>query len=308
MSRTIAITGATGFIGGALVHAMCDLGWNVRALTRARTSAAQALAERGVTLVTGDLGDHSALRNLCEGADAVIHCAAEMGKGDRSKSERVNVDGTSAVLQAAEDAGTGLFVYISSISVYRGTPSATRVFTEDIEPYAHPGLNNYSRTKLAGEKVVQAFCNDHSLDFVILRPTNVYGPGCRPWGRDVQRFVRRFHLSFGNVVFNFVHIDDLVQSILASVQRPGARNHVFNVGSQPLALRAFYEHVARQSGTKVLRIPGPIDAAIRHGVDRYAKLRGQVRSTGYSVPSLYPHDKAARLLNYTPQHTVDSRA
>ncbi len=303
-ARTFAITGATGFIGSALALACLANGDRVRALVRSESSAAQALREAGAQVVAGDLAQTQALNELCEGADIVIHCAAEMGKGDAEKSDEVNVVGTRNLLESADRSGVEMLVFVSSISVYRGTDSTTQVFTENNAPTLHPGLNNYSRSKLQGEHLVHGFCSDKDLDYIIVRPTNVYGGRCRPWGTRVEAFVKRFHVSFGNVPFDFIHIDDLVEGMLAACASKAARNQAFNLGAEMVPLREFYEAIAREHGVAVMRVPGPIDAAIRHGVDLYARLRGQVRSTGYSVHSYYPHDKSAEMFGFSPRRSV----
>lgn len=316
---TVAITGATGFIGSALARACLARGDAVRILVRSASAggaAAEALAGAGAHVVVGDLDAPAALTELCDGAEVVLHCAAFMGKRDPELSERVNVEGTRHLLQAAAEQGTRRFVYISSISVYRGTPSESRIFDESIEPYLHPDLNHYSRTKLLGEHLVARFCAERAasrpgagasgpgLAYTIIRPTNVYGPGCRPWGTSVEQLTGRYHVCFGQVTFDFVHIDDLVDGILALAAHEGARNTAFNLGAEPVELWAFHRHVARRIGAWTIRVPRPIDALVRHGIDGYARLRGEVRSTGYTQRFVYPHDKATRVCGYRPRRSV----
>lgn len=300
----VAITGATGFIGKAFALACLAEGNEVTALVRSDDGNAAELRDAGARIVFGDLARSEALDDLCEGARVVVHCAAYMAKKDAQKSHEVNVVGTKNLLASAAKKNNTLFLYISSISVYRGTESSTRVFTEENAPYLHPGLNNYSRTKLEGEYEVKGFCADHDLDYLIVRPTNVYGQGCKPWGSDVASFVKRFHLSFGNVPFNFVHLDDLVQGLLRACATDAAHNQEFNIGAEMIPLREFYETVAEEHGVSVVRTPKLIDAAIRHGVDMYARLRREVRSTGYSVQSHYPHTKSTELFGYQPSHWI----
>lgn len=303
-TRRVAITGATGFIGSALALACLEKGDEVTALVRTESDTSQMLEKAGARIVIGDLSKRDALETFCSDAQVVLHCAAIMAKGDAAKSDEVNIAGTKTLMESADKEKVELFVYVSSISVYRGTESATRVFTEDNEPYLHPGLNNYSRSKLEGEHVVTEFCKSSEMNYQIVRPTNVYGQGCKPWGSDVESFVKKFHLSFGNVAFNFVHIDDLVQGMLEASSSKESHNQAFNLGAEMIPLREFYESVAKEHGVSVVRIPGPIDAAIRHGVDFYARVRKEVRSTGYSVHSHYPHDKSTELFGYTPTHFV----
>lgn len=316
----IAITGATGFIGGALARACLDGGLAIRCLVRRRGPEAVALEEAGAALVEGDLSDPAALAALCGGAEgggaegggaeggaaarAVVHLAADMRKDDLERSREINVRGTERLLRAAEDAGVGVFQFVSSISVYRGTPSATRVFTEAIEPVPHPGLNAYSISKLEAEHAVARFCADSDLDYTILRPTNVRGAGSRPWDGEIEGHVRQYRISFGDVPFDFVHIDDLVDGMRAALDARAARNQTFNLGAEMVPLRVFYEHIADQVGVRVLRTPTPIDAVIRHAIDGVAKLKGQVRSTAYTVQSYYPHTHAAEAFGYAPKRLI----
>ena len=300
----VAITGATGFIGGAMADLLLQGGTPVAILARSASERTQALESKGARVVIGDLDTGEALTELCRDAHGVVHCAAEMSKGDLAKSTRVNVGGTRSLLEASAAEGVARFLYVSSISVYRGTPSATRVFTEQTAPVLHPGLNVYSRTKLEGEHAVEQFCAEHPLSYTTVRPTNVYGPGCRPWGTSVAESVKRFHLAFGNLPFDFVHIADLVEGMRRALESTDAEDQAFNLGCEMVPLREFYEFIARQHDTRVFRLPGPIDAAVRHGIDAYARLRGQVRSTGYSVVSYYPHTRSTEAFGYAPEHRV----
>jgi nucleoside-diphosphate-sugar epimerase len=234
-----------------------------------------------------------------------------MGKRDPELSERVNVTGTRRLLEASQRGGVGRFVYISSISVYRGTESETRVFSEDVEPQLHPRLNHYSRTKLLGEHLVTEYCGalsdssaERPLSFTTIRPTNVYGPGCRPWGTNVERLTSRYHICFGRVTFNFIHIDDLVRGIIALASHPDAANDAFNLAAEPVELWAFHRYIARRIGAWTVRVPAPIDGLIRHAIDLVAKIRGEVRSTGYTQRFIYPHDKTTRVCGYQPQHLI----
>lgn len=306
MDGPIALTGATGFIGGAIAQHCQKTASPFTALIRDSASA-QQLLKTGAQTVVGDLDNQGALSRLCEDASVLIHCAAFMGKSEGEKSDRVNVEGTRNAVLASQQQNCPLFVYISSISVYRGTDHPARVFTEEIEPVMAPGLNHYSRSKLEGEYVVRELCEQGNQNYLIIRPTNVYGPGCRPWGSDVEKFVKRFHFTFGNIPFNFVHIEDLVQGIFQAIATPSAHNQAYNLGAEMIRLRDFYKYIADTVGTSTFHLPAPIDATIRHGVDLYARLRKQVRSTGYSMPSHYPHEKATQAFGYSPSHWIQAQ-
>lgn len=300
----VAITGANGFIGKALVKAFLAQGVAVNALVRTPASLPHDSFWSDCNVIQGNLSDQSALKQLCSESEVVIHCAAFMGKKDPELSDQVNIEGTRQVILAAQETQAKRFIYVSSISVYRGTHSPNRVFSETLEPYLNPKLNHYSRSKLEGEHLCKTLCQEHGLEYVIVRPTNVYGPGCRPWGSQVENLVSRYHICFGRVVFNFIHIDDLVQGFLLISKHKNAQNQDFNLAAEPVELSLFHKHIANKLGVWTWRLPWLIDAIVRYSIDGLAKLRGEVRSTGYTPKFHYPHEKAKRLLSYEPQHLI----
>ena len=300
----VAITGANGFIGKALVQAYQDQGIAVNALIRKPESLSQDTFWSMVNVVKGDLSDQESLKTLCSNVDLVIHCAAFMGKKDPELSDQVNIEGTRQIIQAAQAAHAKRFIYVSSISVYRGTSSPNRVFTETLEPYLNPKLNHYSRSKLEGELLCKSLCDHHDMEYVIVRPTNVYGPGCRPWGSQVEKLVSRYHICFGRVVFNFIHIDDLVRGFMLIGEHADAQGQAFNLAAEAIELSLFHKHIAHKIGVWTWRLPWVIDTLIRYAIDGLATLRGEIRSTGYTPRFHYPHDKASRVLAYEPQHLI----
>ncbi|MFM9976718.1 MAG: NAD-dependent epimerase/dehydratase family protein [Sphingomonadaceae bacterium] len=143
----VALTGATGFLGG---HVLAQLaGHDVRALAR-RPQAARA----GVTWITGALDDDAALGQLCAGAEAVIHVAGVVN-GDAEAFDAGNRLGTIAMLSAAAASGAHRFIHVSSIAA------------------REPQLSLYGRSKRAAEDAVVA----SPLDWCVVRPPAIYGPG-----------------------------------------------------------------------------------------------------------------------------------
>jgi nucleoside-diphosphate-sugar epimerase len=145
----LAITGATGFVGSAVLAAALAAGHEVRALTR-RPQAAMD----GVTWISGDLADHAALAALCAGVDAVIHVAGLTNTPDPAEFEVANVTGTIAVITAMRAGGAKRLVFVSSLSARK------------------PELSAYGASKARAEQVVEA----SGLDWTIVRPPAVYGP------------------------------------------------------------------------------------------------------------------------------------
>ncbi|WP_374943289.1 NAD-dependent epimerase/dehydratase family protein [Sphingomonas sp.] len=188
----LAVTGGTGFVGARLIDRAVAAGHSVRALTRRPQPP-----RTGVTWIEGTLADPGV---LASGADATVHVAGVVNT-DRAGFIAGNVEGTRAVLTAAKAAGVHRFVHVSSLSA------------------REPQLSNYGWSKRKGERLVEA----SALDWTIVRPTGVYGPGDTEL-RDMFRMAR-YGLALlpprGRV--SLIEVDDLAALLLALAERGGAR-------------------------------------------------------------------------------------
>lgn len=187
----VAITGATGFVGGATVKALLAAGHQVRALTR-RVQQAQS----GVTWVEGGLSDTDALAELCAGADAVLHIAGVVNAPDKAGFDAANVTGTANMLAAAKGAAVQRFVHVSSLSA------------------REPALSIYGNSKAEGEALVR----QSGLGWTVIRPPGVYGPGDTEM-LDSYRVAARTGLApmppKGRI--SLIHVDDLAALLCAVV-------------------------------------------------------------------------------------------
>ena len=183
----LAITGATGFVGSAVLDEALAQGHQVRALAR-REQADRA----GVSGVRGDLGDTAALARLCDGADAVVHVAGLTNTPDPAQFETANVTGTANVLSAMTAAGVRRLVFVSSLSARM------------------PELSAYGASKAKAEALVEA----SRLDWTTVRPPGVYGP------RDVDylEMFRTARLGFVPLppggASSIIHADDLARLLV----------------------------------------------------------------------------------------------
>ena len=185
----LALTGATGFVGGHLLEAALAAGHQVRALTR------RAQQEReGVEWVSGDLGDRQALEQLVDGAEAVIHVAGVISATSAAAFELGNVTGTLSMLAAATAGGIHRFVHVSSLAA------------------REPKLSLYGGSKARAEALVHS----SGLDWTIVRPPAVYGPG----DTETLELFRMAKLGLmlmppkGRV--SVIHVDDLARLLLAA--------------------------------------------------------------------------------------------
>ena len=192
---TIAITGATGFVGQAVLEQAAAQGIAIRALVR-KPQRPRA----GVEWIEGDLDDTAALARLVETADAVIHIAGVVNAPDAARFTAGNVAGTLNLVTASMLAGTPRFVQVSSLAA------------------REPQLSAYGASKLKGEKVVMA----SPLDWTVVRPPAVYGPRDREQ-LDLFRFAKAGVVPLpphGKMAV--IHVDDLARLLLALV--PGGED------------------------------------------------------------------------------------
>jgi len=157
MQKPVAVTGATGFVGGHLLDKLLAEGHQVRVLVRDRSKFKRKSDQ--LEIIEGDLDNRSVLTTLISGVGAVIHCAGAIAALDRDGFFKVNQTGAENMARAAADTGIKRFVLVSSLAARQ------------------PQLSSYGASKLAGEKAVAGIIAPDRL--VIVRPPAVYGPGDR---------------------------------------------------------------------------------------------------------------------------------
>lgn len=184
----LAITGATGFVGGHLLDAAAAAGHSVAALARRPQPPREA-----VSWIAGSLDDRAALDRLVAGADAVIHVAGVVNAPDAAGFEAGNVLGTGTVLAAAETAGVARFVHVSSLAA------------------REPRLSHYGASKARSEALVAAA----PLATVIVRPPAIYGPGDRELLEMFRMASRGFVALPPPGRLSLLHAADLARLLIA---------------------------------------------------------------------------------------------
>lgn len=295
----IAVTGATGFIGGALVNALAPTA-RVRALVRRNDAQTERLASHGIELAFGDLTDPATATRLVRGVDVVIHCAAQMGLADRGRSHLVNVIGTERLARAARAARAGRFIYVSSISVLGGTRRPENVLTEDDEPEHTDHLNAYAGSKYLGECRLRDAAGGE-LPWTVIRPTNVYGVGSGPWFRSWVRSIRRIPIAVGDVAIDVVHVNDVVRALCLATAQCHTGNHVLHIGHEMVKLNHYVQEIGHIVGRRVHTLPPRVDRVVRWVVERgYRLVSGRHMSLALTRSVRYPHARAIAVLGYAP--------
>jgi dihydroflavonol-4-reductase len=250
MSRLVAVTGATGFIGRNLTAHLVARGDRVRAIVRADSARA---APRDVEVVRAPL-TIDALGRAFAGADHVVHLAGVVSAVRTETFTAVNIEGTRAAAAAARDAGARL-VHISSLAAAGPAPAGAPRGEDD----APAPMTAYGRSKLAGEQLVQAA---HGLRWTILRPGVVYGPADRAV-LPLFRFAARGLMPLvggRNAAYSCVYVDDLVRTIAAAIDVDADGLVCFVAHPEPVTARQLLDAIRAAVGRPALlvRVPAAI--------------------------------------------------
>lgn len=242
----VLVTGASGFLGGAVARGLLDAGYEVTVLQR----GASGLPCREVR---GDITDELAVADAVSGANAVIHLAAKVAvAGDPEEFARINVAGTRTLIEAARMAGVRRFVQVSSPSVaHAGSPLVGAGAAPANPTTAH---GSYSRTKAESENIALA-ADASGFAVVAVRPHLVWGPGDEQLvGRIVARAQagRLFLIDHGAALIDTTVVDNAVSALIASMERAEDREvhgRAFVVSNgQPRSVCELLTRMARAAG------------------------------------------------------------
>jgi len=297
----VAVTGASGFVGGWVARELTAAGHDVHAFGRRPADRIHARLPnyRQWDITSGPI--------RVPHVDAVVHCAALVGQwGESDRYEVTNVAGTRHVLSAFDSAE--LFVYVSTSSVYG--PGDHRRLSEDA-PIGASTLTAYARTKAEGERLVSA--SAHRA--IILRPHIVYGPGDTTLLPRLVAARRRGTLTVpgnGTNRVSVTHIRNLTHGVERALAVTGARG-TFNIADDDTPtvdalLRTTFERLGLS--TRLVYIPRAIAMAAAVAIEGAARLRGATREpllTRYVVASLADEhtlntSRARESLGYDPRH------
>ena len=242
MSRTIAVTGGTGFIGGMLIHHLVNAGYRVRALTR--DHSAHKLPELpGLEAVSGSLQDSESLRLLLQDASAVVHCAGAVRGVTAADFNAVNVDGVIQLVEAALSLSPRpRFLSLSSL--------AARA----------PQLSHYASSKRQGEQALASMAAD--MEWVALRPPAVYGPGDKEmlplfqWmGRGIAPVLGEAHARV-----SLLYVEDLCAAVLKWLDAGQCESGIYELNDTRAGGYSWDEVIANVSALRarrILRLPMP---------------------------------------------------
>lgn len=308
----VFVTGATGFIGGALARQLRARGDEVACLVRSPEKA-EKLTGLGCEIVAGDLGDEAALRSGMEGRDAFIHVAAMYEVGIPAKQHpamyEANVHGTERAMRAALATKVPKVVHVSTV----GTFGNTHRKVVD-ETYRHPGkefTSYYEETKLESQRIAERLIAEEGLPCTIVQPGGVYGPGDPSQVSDLleQFFAGRLPLlPFPELGVCMTHVEDIAAGILLALDK-GKTGEAYVLSGPVTTMRDAVETVAGLTGRKapkramptgLLKAMAPLGPLVGKLFGQPPNLR-ELISSADGVTFWASHEKASRELGYAPR-------
>jgi nucleoside-diphosphate-sugar epimerase len=259
----VAVTGASGFIGGHLVEHLAARGTEVVAVRRPF--------------------DPITVRDALDGAGAVVHLAGVVSALREQDYIAANVDATCVVAEAARAAGVPMILISSLAAAGPARPRAPR--SEDDPPAP---INAYGRSKLAGERAVALV---DGLRWTTLRPGVVYGPRDRAL-LPLFKLARHGLMPLvgrADAAYTFIHVRDLVRAIAAAVERPAVGDTIFAGHPQAVTTRAILEGIRAAAGGRAAIVAVPM------ALTRVAAMAGDVAGLLRGKPAVINSRRYAEL-------------
>jgi dihydroflavonol-4-reductase len=254
-SESVLVTGASGFIGSAVVRALIDAGYRVRALCEPGRDD-DNLAGLAVERIVGDIRDPATLDRATEGVSTVFHLAAiyRFWASDPELFYDVNVGGTMNVIRAAERAGCSRLVYTSTVATLGVAENGRPASEESVVHFEHL-FGHYKRSKyLAEHEVLRAGAT--GLPVVLVHPTFPVGErdtAPTPTGRTIVEFLNGRIPGYVDTALNVVHVDDVARGHVLAAQR-GAPGRSYILGGENMSLREMLAVLADVCGLPAPRI------------------------------------------------------
>lgn len=274
----VLVTGATGFVGGAVARALVRAGIDVRVLARSE-SELKNLEGLMVEQRVGDLRDPASLRKALTGCQQLYHVAAHyaLWAKDPSIFYDINVTGTRNLLEAAREAGIERTVYCSTIGAI-GLPPHGGLGTEDTPVSLDQMAGHYKRSKYLAEQEVLKLAKA-GLPVVIVNPSAPVGAGDvkpTPTGQIIVDFMKGRMPAYIETGMNIVDVDDVATGHLLAMQK-GRQGERYILGCRNLMLREVFEILSRITGVKApsIKLPRIAILPFAYGNQWLANLTGQ---------------------------------
>ena len=313
--RTL-LTGATGFVGSAVLRSLLKAGHHVRALVRSESDRCN-LTGIECEIVPGDLTEPVSLERAVRGCDALFHVAADyrLWVPDRDRMHRINITGTVDLFRLAAAAGVSRIVYTSSVATLRvdehGVP-ADEQSTAELPDM----IGVYKQSKFLAEREVKDLIMN-GLPIVIVKPTAPFGPGDvkpTPTGRMIVEAASGRMPAYVDTGLNVVHVDDVATGHLLAFER-GNVGESYILGGENRTLQWILKTVAELTGRPAprIRLPHGLVIPIAYLAEGAARVFGG-REPMITVDAVrmarklmyFSSEKAQRELGYAPRPAIEA--
>lgn len=275
---TTLVTGASGFVGSAIVRKLLDAGHDVRVLLRPK-SPGDNLSGLEVAPVIGDLTDPASLKQAVAGCTALFHAAADyrLWAPHPQPMYATNVDGTRNIMRAALDAGVERIVYTSSVATLGLNQDGTPAGEETPSSLDHI-IGHYKRSKFMAEAIVRELVEKEGLPAVIVNPSTPAGPRDikpTPTGKMIFDAARGRMPAYVDTGLNIVHVDDVAAGHLLALER-GRAGRRYILGGENMRLKDILRYITTIAGRNPprIRLPHGMVLPLAWITERIARLTG----------------------------------
>ncbi len=312
---TALVTGATGFVGSAVARSLLASGRTVRVFARPGSDR-RNLDGLDVEVAEGDLTEPDSVRRAVQGAAEVYHVAADyrLWVPEPAMMDRINVEGTEALLQAAAEAGVARFVYTSSVAAL-GVPAKGEIGDEETRIEAEDVVGVYKRSKYRAQKLVERFAAESGFPVIIVNPSTPIGPRDikpTPTGRIIVEAASGRIPAFVDTGLNLVHVEDVAEGHLLAAEN-GRSGESYILGGENWSLADMLREIASMTGRRPPRVSLPHGAVlpVAYLAESWSRLTGKEPFVTRDAVKMskarmfYRSDKAQRELGYRARRAVE---
>lgn len=300
----VLLTGATGFVGTALLNRLVND--NRFYITATARDPSVILGDCVITKTIDDINGLTDWSDALKGVDCVLHVAGRAHVVDDNASDslesfrKVNVAGTLTLARQAAEQGMRRFVFVSSIGVYGNSTSVPFSENSQLAPHAE-----YAQSKLEAELELQKLSQQLGFELVIVRPVLVYGANAPGNFGLFTKLVKKMPLlPFGKCdnTRSFISVDNLADFLLLCAVHPAAANQDFVISDGvDVSMKQFTDAIASGLQTSLIQLPVPVSL-----MRKAARLLGKDKQAGQLLDNLQVDcSKAKQLLGWQPHETMD---
>jgi dihydroflavonol-4-reductase len=245
----VLVTGATGFVGSHIAQLLAAQGADLRLLVRASSKTGN-IADLKAERIVGDLRDPDSLKKAVQGCEFVFHVAADyrLWVRDPEQMYRSNVEGTRAIIRAAQESGVKRVIYTSSVATI-GFTATGRVADEDSPVSLRDMVGHYKRSKFMAEQIALE-AGRQGGNVVVVNPTTPVGPQDikpTPTGRIIVDFLKRKFPAYVDTGLNLVDVTEVARGHLLAMEKavPGKR---YILGGENLTLKQILDKLSALTG------------------------------------------------------------